>query len=71
MQTIYTAKNMRTGEERIYIRSENMQATDAVIAAYAQSKGDWNTWDYRKRYAHMVRSTNMHVFLLDWGVKVD
>jgi len=27
---------------------------DAVIAAYAQSKKDWNTWDYRKNYAHLV-----------------
>lgn len=28
---------------------------EAVIAAYAQSLGDWNTWDYDTRYRHLVR----------------
>lgn len=27
----------------------------AVIAAYAQSRGDWNTWDYEQKYGHMVK----------------
>lgn len=26
----------------------------SVMAAYAQSLNDWNTWDYEKRYRHMV-----------------
>ncbi len=28
---------------------------EAVVAAYAQSRGDWNTWDYETKYAHLVR----------------
>jgi hypothetical protein len=27
---------------------------EAVIAAYAQSKNDWNTWQYAERYGHLV-----------------
>jgi hypothetical protein len=27
---------------------------EAVIAAYAQSKKDWNTWQYAERYGEMV-----------------
>ena len=27
---------------------------EAVIAAHAQARGDWNTWDYEKRYGHLV-----------------
>lgn len=26
----------------------------AVIAAYAQSRGDYNTWDYPHKYDHLV-----------------
>jgi hypothetical protein len=27
---------------------------EAVVAAYAQSKKDWNTWDYAKQYNSLV-----------------
>jgi len=27
---------------------------EAVVAAYAQSLKDWNTWDYERRYGHLV-----------------
>lgn len=30
---------------------------EAVIAAYAQSKGDYNTWDYEKKYGEIVVET--------------
>lgn len=26
----------------------------AVIAAYAQSKKDWNSWQYEERYSHLL-----------------
>jgi hypothetical protein len=34
---------------------QGISARQAIIAAYAQSRGDWNTWDYEK-YAHLVRA---------------
>jgi hypothetical protein len=27
---------------------------EAVIAAYAQSLNDWNTWQYAERYSNLV-----------------
>jgi len=27
---------------------------EAVVAAYAQSKMDWNTWQYKERYGSFV-----------------
>ena len=26
----------------------------AVVAAYAQERNDWNTWDYSTRYGHLL-----------------
>jgi hypothetical protein len=31
---------------------------EAVIAAYAQSLGDWNTWQYAERYSECVVEGN-------------
>lgn len=45
--------NMATGE-------------DAVIAAYAQSKGDYSTWNYHK-YQNEVVTGATCVTLGDWG----
>lgn len=28
---------------------------EAVIAAYAQSIGDYNTWEYEHRYGHLAK----------------
>lgn len=28
--------------------------SDAVIAAYAQANGDWNTWDYASKYSDLL-----------------
>ena len=42
--------NLATQEEQIYTCSPK----EAVIAAYAQSLNDWNTWDYNNRYNKMV-----------------
>jgi hypothetical protein len=35
---------------------------EAVIAAYAQSKNDWNTWEYVKRYGYLLEEGE-HTFL--------
>lgn len=45
-----TVVNLRTGAEQIY----TTDAVSAVIAAYAQARGDYNTWDYRQRYEALV-----------------
>jgi hypothetical protein len=62
-------KNLRTGEERIYMAGCT-SATDArmaVIAAYAQSRNDWNTWDYESRYGSRVERGFSGWYLGDWG----
>lgn len=47
---VTTVMNLNTGADSIY----TCPPAEAVIAAYAQSLGDWNTWDYQKRYGHML-----------------
>ena len=36
--------NLKTLEKRVYA----LPPRDAVIAAYAQEHGDYNSWDYQK-----------------------
>ena len=43
-------KNMITEEIIPY----TIPPRQAVIAAFAQSKNDWNTWNYEKNYARLV-----------------
>ncbi len=43
-----TAKNLITGETRTYSHNDPKLA---AISAYAQERGDNNTWDYPERYA--------------------
>ena len=42
--------NLSTLQEQIYTCTPK----EAVIAAYAQSLNDWNTWQYEERYGKMV-----------------
>ena len=46
-----TVVNLDTDEEIVY----TIEPREAVIAAYAQSQGDWNTWDYEVNYGHLVK----------------
>lgn len=57
--------NLRTGEWQAYSCSPR----SAVIAAHAQSRGDWNTWNYKDRYDHMVESGQWHLFCGDFGTR--
>jgi hypothetical protein len=43
--------NLATYDEQTFSCSPR----EAVIAAYAQSLGDFNTWDYEERYGKLVR----------------
>lgn len=56
--------NLATLEERIY--SSNLTPEQAVIAAYAQSQGDFNTWEYESKYGDKVIRGNKTVSCGDW-----
>ena len=44
--------DLRIGE---YVGEWTLPPREAVIAAHAQlQRNDWNTWDYEKRYGHLV-----------------
>jgi hypothetical protein len=44
--------DLSTGDKRIY---SSITPTEAVIAAHAQSLGDYNTWTYKNKYGALVR----------------
>lgn len=54
--------NLETGQVIVY----SCEPREAVISAYAQERNDWNTWDYEKRYSHLVRDTNKAVCCGNW-----
>lgn len=37
-----------------YVGTYSAPPREAVIAAHAQSLGDWNTWDYERAWGHLV-----------------
>ena len=59
-----TVLNLYTGEYSYY--SKEIHPSEAVIAAYAQSKGDWNTWLYEK-YEDLLRESEDCVFCGDFS----
>jgi len=56
--------NLATLSEKTYC---GLSPREAVIAAYAQDRGDWNTWGYSKRYGHLVRTGKVSVSCGDWA----
>jgi hypothetical protein len=54
--------NLKTLEKRIY----SLPPRDAAIAAYAQERGDYNTWDYEARYGHLITEGFITVACGDW-----
>lgn len=40
---------------------------EAVLAAYAQSLGDWNTWDYATKYGHLIEYGRVSVVCGDFS----
>lgn len=63
-----TTMNLATGEEVMY---SGLTPVEAVIAAYAQEKGDWNTWNYRRLYSHLVRTGRFSVGCGDWTALIE
>lgn len=56
--------NLATQEEQIYTCSPK----EAVIAAYAQSLKDWNTWDYNNKYLTLVEEGKITWLCGDFSV---
>lgn len=40
---------------------------EAVLAAYAQSRKDWNTWTYEERYGSLVQETERTYLIGDFS----
>lgn len=49
--------NLNNGDVVIY----SCKPEEAVIAAHAQSLGDWNTWDYDERYGEKVERGDFYI----------
>ena len=62
-----TVMNLCTNEKQVYTCEHRM----AVICAYAQSNGDYNTWDYEKNYSHLIMESNFCYNCGDFGVYKD
>lgn len=45
-----TVMNLSNLEKQIYTCTPE----EAVVAAFAQSRKDWNTWEYATRYSWMI-----------------
>lgn len=49
--TMSTVFNLASDKQMTY----SLPAREAVIAAFAQSRGDWNTCEYEDKYAHLAK----------------
>jgi hypothetical protein len=58
-----TVFNLRTYNEQVF----SLPPREAVIAAYAQSLGDWNTWEYEQKYGAKVRKHKRTWWLGDFS----
>lgn len=58
-----TVMNLATTEKKVYTCSPE----DAVVAAYAQERNDFNTWQYSERYGHKLERGEHTVLCGDWS----
>ena len=58
--------NLRTWDKMTYV---GLSPIEAVIAAHAQSRGDWNTWNY-KQYRYDIECGKGIVTCGDWCTKL-
>jgi len=56
-------KNLLNGRMIVYTCPPEV----AVLAAYAQERNDFNTWDYERRYSHIRRESERFVYCGDWA----
>ena len=64
MGCLVTVHNLRTDEEKSYV---GLRPVEAVVAAYAQERGDWNTWEYNKYHSQVI-SGQITFSIGDWCV---
>lgn len=64
-----TVMNLATAEKQEYDNA--LTPEQAVIAAFAQSRGDFNTWDYQAKYAHLVQAGKLTVLCGDFSAFQD
>jgi len=62
-----TVMNLATTEKQIYTCTPKQ----AVIAAHAQSKMDWNTWQYEERYRKLLEYGKHTILCGDFSVFQD
>ena len=62
-----TVMNLSTGEKLIYTCSPR----EAVISAFAQSKKDYNTWNYKESYDHLVEEGKLTFLCGDFSAFKD
>lgn len=62
-----TVMDLRTGNKIYYSCSPK----DAVLSAYAQDKSDWNTWEYEKKYGHLLEQGNEVIICVDFAAYLD
>lgn len=67
MGKMLIVRNLATLETREYSCSPR----EAVIAAYAAARGDWNTWDYELHYGSRVRESELCYSIGDWATFKD
>lgn len=62
-----TVMNLSTLEKILYTCSPK----EAVIAAYAQSQNDYNTWEYEEKYASLVKEGKNNYLCVNFAVFKD
>jgi hypothetical protein len=67
MNTVVLNLGTSGHEEQIY----SCPPREAVIAAYAQSRRDFNTWDYEQRYGSLVEEGHVTVMCGDFAAWKD
>jgi len=66
MDNVVRVYNLFTGDKQYY----TCDPESAVIAAYAQSFNDYNTWDYKEKYSYLVGKTEHCIFCGDFGTVI-
>ena len=62
-----TVMNLSNGSKQEY----SCSPADAVVAAHAQSLGDWNTWDYAAKYAFMLETGLVSIICGNFSAFID
>lgn len=64
---VVITENIVTGGKKVYTCPPKL----AVISAYAQGHQDWNTWNYEKKYGHLVTEHRTFVQCANWVALIE